>query len=371
MIVVLELLIVLAGLAATAILFYHIPVLPAVKGKITHPPTVSVIIPARDEERTLPLLLGDLKKQTLPVFEVICVDDASHDHTASIAQAYGARVVRLNTKPEGWMGKTWACQNGADVAKGELLLFLDADVRLESDGIQTLLQTYLQQECPLSVQPYHTTKRWVEQLSLLFNLVQTGANGMALPKPMVTGLFGPVILLSRQDYQAVGEHRGVCTSVAEDMVLGMRLRKAGLPFRLYVGSQSVSFRMYAGGLRALLQGWTKNMASGAAHIPKRVFALTFVWITSLLSVPLQLVKHAVWQNWGWVTVYAVLYLVWVSVLTILAKKIGRFRWIAIALHPVLTLTLLGVFVVSAVKKVFGFPTIWKGRAVETREKRCD
>ncbi len=210
------------------------------------------------------MLLADLSAQTLHNFEIICIDDGSEDSTGQIALENGAKLITLKSKPEGWMGKSWACQNGADAVTGELLLFLDADVRLGPEGISNLLTAYLQQGSTVSVQPYHNTEKIYEQLSMIFNLVQIAANGTALPKPRNIGLYGPVILISRQDYEKAGGHRRVKSSVVDDMALGSQLIKADLNFSLYVGKSDISFRMYADGLPSLLQGWVKNIATGAA-----------------------------------------------------------------------------------------------------------
>ena len=365
--ILIEFAIALAGLAVTAVIFYRFPTLPTVCKAHLDYPTVSIIIPARNEEHNLQLLLADLNAQTIPAFEVICVDDDSEDSTAQIALTYGAKLISLSTKPDGWTGKSWACKNGADTATGMLLLFLDADVRLGPEGIRTLLSAYLQEGCTISVQPYHKTVKMYEQLSIMFNLVQIAANGTALPKQRSVGLYGPIILISRQAYEKAGGHESVKTSVVDDMALGSQLKKAGLRFRLYVGNHEISFRMYASGLRSLLQGWVKNMATGAAKTPAPVFIMVFLWITSLISVPLQIVKFTIMMNWPWLMVYSVLYIVWVCLLVVLTRRIGQFHVWALILYPILMLFLVGVIVVSAFKRLLHLEVTWKGRSIRTDE----
>lgn len=367
-VILIEFSIVLAGMAITAILFNRFPVLPDATSDTLKPPSVSVIIPARNEESNLPLLLKDLSEQKLQATEIIVVDDASEDATSQVAIENGARLIRLDSKPEGWTGKTWACKHGADAAKGELLLFLDADVRLGKDGIRALVQAYLKENSAISVQPYHITEKMYEQFSIFFNLIQIAANGTTLPKPLNIGLYGPVILISGQDYKKSGGHESVRKSIVEDLALGAQLRKTGVPFRLFIGNQSVSFRMYANGFRALIQGWTKNIASGAARTPLALFAMVFLWIASLLSVPVQMIKTTMSANWTWLIIYSTLYLIWVIVVALLAKHIGRFKRWTIIVYPVLMLMMSGVFVISAIKKLFGLKVKWKGREIETGEK---
>lgn len=207
------------GIAFTALLFYQFPKLPPAKTGNDFP-TVSIIIPARNEEKNLQLLLEDLKTQSLKPHEIICVNDDSSDNTATVAQTHGATLINLHGKPEGWTGKTWACQNGADLASGSLLLFLDADVRLGRDGLARLVQTNQAADCTISVQPFHTAREPYEQFSFLFNLVQIAANGTTLPLKTNIGVHGPVLLIAEADYAQIGGHASVSQCIVEDMVLG-------------------------------------------------------------------------------------------------------------------------------------------------------
>lgn len=359
---IIELLIVLLGLAVTPILFYRFPRIARTNPK-DDLPLLSVIIPARNEATSLPLLLGDLRNQTYQTFEIICGDDDSSDGTAQIAEAFGAKVISLHNKPAGWMGKTWACHNGAAAAQGELLLFLDADVRLGQDAIQRLLATYSEERCTLSVQPYHATERWYEQCSLLFNLIQIAANGTALKRPKSLGLCGPVILMARTDYRKIGGHESVRNRIVEDVALGQRLKSAALPYRLFVGDETIAYRMYPLGIRSLFQGWIKNIAAGAGKTPRILFGMVFLWITAMTSVPIQAVRYAVSKNLPWFILYVVLYFLWVGILFSLSRGAGCFRWPAIVLYPILVSVLLVIFSISLVKTLFGMKVVWKDRRI--------
>jgi len=168
------------GLAVSRILFRRFPTLPTATDGVSAS-HLSIIIPARNEAQTLPGLLTDLARQTLPPLEILCVNDASTDDTAAIAAAHGATVIQAANRPAGWLGKPWACECGARAARGELLLFIDADVRLAPSALAALMSAYSQSKAVLSVQPYHSVGGGYEQLALLFNLIQTGANGTCLP----------------------------------------------------------------------------------------------------------------------------------------------------------------------------------------------
>ncbi len=360
--------IVLLGFIAAAILFFRFPRLPEKRLKLEQVPPISVIIPARNEEKNLPLLLSDLRAQTLVPFEIICVDDASTDATAQIALDFGVKLISLTEKPAGWTGKTWACQNGADRAESDLLLFLDADVRLQKDGLARIFQAYAESRCTVSVQPYHRTQKLYEQFSLPFNLLQHAGNGTALPKPRNLGLFGPVILIPKADYIAIGGHKSARTSVVEDMTLGENLKKSGRAYRLFVGDNDVAFRMYGGGLGDLLRGWVKNIATGASKTPAYSIFLIIFWIASMLTPPIQIVRYAAAGDLLFTALFSLLYLFWVIALTVLSRRVGRFLFPAVLLYPVLLAVMLGIFSVSGFNKIFGLNVRWKGRAVPTREK---
>lgn len=368
------------GLVASWILFYHFPGLerddPQDLGKKM--PRLSIIIPARNEEQNLALLLGDLQKQQVDIHEIICVDDGSSDQTAKIATALGARLITSAPKPAGWLGKSWACQQGGVVASGVLLLFLDADVRLSPTGIGKLLKAYQSTGRVVSVMPYHQIENKTEALSLFFNCIQMGANGLGLPAerdqkkpsnnqksshPYQIGLYGPVILISRADYLTVGGHTAIKDSIVDDIALGEKLREKDIPFALFLGDHDVSYRMYRGGLRELIQGWTKNQAAGVSKTPLLLIGLVFFWITAVASAPLYLVLNLVGQQWLEAGIMAACYGIWVLELTRIARHIGSFSVIDIVCYPLLLFFYLLIFLRSLAKKILGRPVIWKDREI--------
>ena len=355
-----DLIVILLGLCASALLFWRIPRLP--RGGKPSPLRLSIIIPARNEEKTLPLLLQDLAMQSYTPHEIIVVNDDSGDETESVARAHGALVVSLRGKPGGWVGKSWACQQGALTATGNSFLFLDADVRLAPDGLSRLAAAY-EAHGAVSVQPYHATRRWYEQGALVFNLVQIAANGSALPRQIDLGLFGPVIALSRADYFAIGGHEQVKSAIVEDMALAEQLRKAHIPFRIFVGDSGISFRMYPAGFPLLWQGFSKNLATGAAKTPFGLFLLVTLFLASMTSVALNL-SVTLSSGSPLVWLYAALYGLWVMILFLVSARIGKFRAFAVLLYPLPLLVFFAVFLHSSFIRLFHGKVKWKGRAIE-------
>jgi hypothetical protein len=171
----------------------------AVGADSPHGRSVAVVVPARDEEASLPHLLTSLRLLSPPVDEVVVVDDASTDATSSVARDAGATVLDPGEPPAGWTGKAWACQVGADATRADLLLFLDADTVLSPDALGGLLELHARRGGLVSVQPFHTPVRPYEQLSSYFNVVSLMASdafraGDHAPAPMA---FGPCLLTTR------------------------------------------------------------------------------------------------------------------------------------------------------------------------------
>ena len=326
---------------------------------------LSVIIPARNEEANLPLLLRGLQGQSRRPDEIICVDDCSTDRTAAIATAFGAELVTIGDKPDGWLGKPWACQQGAKKASGDFFLFLDADLRLGVEALSRLMSEAQRGASVISVQPFHCVENNYENISLFFNLIQVAANGVGMPwRPREVGLFGPLILISRADYEAIGGHEAVRLDVAEDLALGGILRKKGIGFRLFLGDADIRFRMYGQGLSRLVEGWTKNFSTGAAATPPPLFVAVFLWVMAGLSIVIELARGFLAARPAYIAASAALYLAYALHLRLTARRFGDFRRWAIALYPVWLAAFLLIFLKSFASKRLGKKVVWKGRDIE-------
>jgi 4,4'-diaponeurosporenoate glycosyltransferase len=327
---------------------------------------VSVVIPARNEEASLPHLLASLARQTRPPDEVIVVDDASEDATAALAAAGGAQVLVAPRVPPGWLGKPNACHHGVGHARGDLLVFLDADVVLAPDAIERLVSSWCRQGGLVSVQPAHRTLRAYEQLSAVCNLVAMMGTGAFTGRPRRAGrvdmAFGPCLAVSRDVYDLVGGHAhpDVRDKAAEDVALARRVRATGQAVQAYAGGDVVGFRMYPGGARQLVNGWSKMLAGGSVAAPIVPALATAVWVTGAL----QAVGDGVRAVRGPHRLrHAAVYLAWVAEMHWLLRRVGRWRPWTAAAFPVPLVAFVGLWARSAVLALSGRPTRWRGRAV--------
>ncbi len=236
-----------------------------------HGPLVSVLIPARDEAARIGRCLEGLAGQRYRSFEVIVVDDHSTDGTAGLACSYAGRLPALTVLPgaplpEGWAGKCWACWQAAQLARGEWLLFLDADVLPRPELLAALVaRATAGQRDLLTLMPLLLLGSPAERIVLpAFFALLYGLYPLQLvsdPRSPIAFANGPCLLIRRAAYAAVGGHQAVRASILEDTELGQRVKAAGYRLEAAGAPDLIAVRMYAG-WASLAEGLTKNAVAG-------------------------------------------------------------------------------------------------------------
>ncbi len=330
-------------------------------------PRVSIIIPARNEELNLPVLLASIRRQTVLPDEVIVADDSSSDDTACVARQAICTVVTVPALPQGWQGKSWACWNGALQASGDVLVFLDADTSLADDALEILTRHFMPSQSPLSVQPHHAIVKPYENLSLFFNIVEMMGSGIGLPwkatheSPL---FFGPCQMMTKADYFACGGHSAGSHAVLDDVQLGRNLAAKGLARRNFIGKGVVSFRMYPDGVASIVEGWSKNFASGSVSTSLLTLMLATLWVAGVGASLMAFASAAGQPLWPMLAMYAAygVQIGW------MATKVGRFWWLTAAFYPVAYLFFLSVFIWSLFLTFVIGRVRWKGRTLDIRRR---
>jgi 4,4'-diaponeurosporenoate glycosyltransferase len=353
--------VVAVGLLSGALLLARLPRLGPAGPASTS--AVSVVIPARDEETRLPRLLESLAHQEVRPLEVVVVDDGSRDATAEVARRAGARLVEAPDLPDGWLGKPWACHVGARDAQGDVLVFLDADVWLAPDALARLVSAHgdATPDGLLSLQPYHEVRRPHEQLSAVCNTVSVLASGMAsISSPATVGVaFGPCLVTRVADLRAVGGFEAVAGEVVEDVALAAAYRATGRTVVCLGGGDTVRFRMYPDGLASLVEGWTKNLAGGAARAAPWPLIGAVAWVSAGLAITASAIgdpSPAVAAAW---TLYG-------AELWWMLRRLGSFHPVTAALFPIPLLAFVGLFARSAFVRALHRPVAWRGRRLDLR-----
>jgi glycosyltransferase involved in cell wall biosynthesis len=232
---------------------------------VSERPTVSVIVPARNEEACLGACLESLAAQTQVSFEIIVVDDESTDRTREIAKSFaGVRVVEPAPLPPGWIGKNNALVAGAREARGEWLLFTDADTVHRAGSLARSLEEAQQQKAALlSYSPEQEVHGFWEKAVMPVIFAELASSyrpsDVSDPASSAAAANGQYILISREAYDATGGHAAIAASLLEDVALARAVKASGRKIFFRYGKDAVRTRMYRS-FAQLKEGWTKNLA---------------------------------------------------------------------------------------------------------------
>ena len=212
-------------------------------------PKVSIILPARNEEKFLGECLDSLVKQDYENYEIIVIDDSSEDKTGEIISEYTKKYPKIipvsaKPKPDGWMGKNWACMEGYGKATGELLLFTDADTK-HAKNVITLAVSHLNSfglDALSAIPKMLTFDFWTNiTLPMISTFLHTRFSALNVNNPAKkTGyFFGSFFILKKTTYQEVGTHEGVKQEIIEDGALGKKVKDAGYKMKMVRGEHLI------------------------------------------------------------------------------------------------------------------------------------
>ena len=236
-------------------------------------PSLSVLIPARNERKRISPCLKSLLRSNDSQLEILVLDDHSSDGTSELVQDLARQNPRLRLLqgkdlPPGWTGKAWACHQLANEAQGEYLLFIDADTRLADLTLPQAVDHARREKADLlSLWPYLESKTWSERLVIpfvhLFILLYL-PHWMGGRSASLGAANGQFLLFRREAYEKIGGHTAVRGHLVEDIALARKMRAAGLRVLNRDGTNPnqpialVRCRMYDH-FRDLWDGFTKNL----------------------------------------------------------------------------------------------------------------
>lgn len=364
------LVIIVLSIAAGFLMLWRIPLAQKKDGSMAGTDGISVIIPARNEAVRIVPLLKSLQNQNRQPKEIIVVDDDSKDQTAAVAERFGAKVVTTDKAEGTWTGKSAACWRGAQVAEGEWLLFLDADVSFDDPDALGRLAAAFEAEGGtgiLSLQPYHTVKKLYENMSAIFNIIVMAGMNVFTPlgtRIRVAGSFGPCILCPREEYFKSGGHEKVRDAVMDDLELGEAFMQLGYPVRCYGGRGLISFRMYPEGFGQLLEGWTKNFATASQSTHPFVMALVILWIGGGFTAFPMLIGSVLAGSAIWLAISVAAYIAYMLQIGWLSRRTGDFRFVIFMVFPLLSLFFTAVFLWSLYLTKVRKTVSWRGRKIK-------
>ncbi len=347
-------------------------------------PLVSLIVPARNEEKNIRRCVDALLAQDYPNLEIIVLDDRSNDDTPAILAelcARDPRLVRLPgvELPQGWAGKPHALYQASEVAQGEWLLFIDADTYLEPNAVSASLSSASKTGADLyTIMTEQIMGSFWEKtvMPLVMTALSVGfsPNRVNDPKTRDAIANGQYILIKRAVYDAIGGHKKLHNLIVEDKAISEQVKWNG--FRLIVadGRGVAKTRMYTS-LPQMWEGWTKNIYLGLSDRPGLMVLGVFGAFLALMAavmLPLWPALGLAWLAGGggwmavaviWESIFAwsvILYFRWRT-----ARQMGISGWYAVT-TPLGAGVFAAMMFSSAWKVLSGQGVTWKGRLYDPK-----
>ncbi len=339
-------------------------------------PLTSIVVPARDEARSIEACVRSLLAQDWLNFELIVVDDRSTDATPAILERLAKedrrlKVVRGEELAPGWVGKSWALHQGVQHATGEWLLFTDADSHHNPRGVASAL--YFARRAHVDALSIATSQEfgsfWERAtLPSILGLVlfATGPFG-AINDPAKTKnaiVNGQYLLVKHLVYEALGGHAALRGEIAEDLAFARRLKRDGR-FRLLLaaGERLASVRMYRS-LGEIWSGFTKNAYFGAGSVPGLIAGASF--LLAISAAPPVLAARAIRRKeWGEAleaiacSAATIAAAGWAFERTHLPRRLGLYQPLGTALFAAIAAN-------SALRVLSGRGVAWRGRSYSGR-----
>ncbi len=342
-----------------------------------------MIIPARNEEVNIARVVRSLANQP-GLREIIVVDDQSADRTGEILVSLKAefprlRTLRLESLPEGWMGKTYAAAQGARAATGDCLLFTDADTEHRPGSLAELLQRAEDESADLlSLSPGQETPTWWEKSIIPLVYVRLASlfrfEDVSDPQSPAAAANGQYVLVRREVYERSGGHEAVKSAILEDVELARRIKALGGKLLFLPGALWVRTRMYQS-FREMWQGWTKNLyLLYGGNVPRMLAAVAGLWILDVLP-PVAFVAACSWVALARPSRLAILAAIALFLIALArqwnyGKALGELGFDPdLANYQLIGATLLGGLMLNSLRAHQGAGGIdWKGRHCATKGK---
>jgi len=342
--------------------------------KAEFPEPVSVLVPARNEERVLDGFIRNVLASQGVELELVVLDDASTDSTAERVSQWSdcdprVRLVHGKKLPQGWCGKQHACYQLAESARFDTFLFLDADVTVQPDAIARSVAFLNQSKIDLgSGFPHQETPTVAGWLLLpLIHFVLLGYLPLSRSRlsndPSLAAGCGQLFITTRSAYYAAGGHAVIKSSLHDGIMLPRAFRKAGLRTDIFDASDIASCRMYETN-RDVLQGITKNATEGIGA-PKTIVPFTILLGGGVIAPTLLLACMFTGISQSWITMIGTLSGLALSYFPRI-MTLSRFRQStgSVCFHPLAVGMFLTVQWFALGRRMLGIKTSWKGRSLK-------
>ncbi|MGI0096845.1 MAG: glycosyltransferase [Nitrosopumilaceae archaeon] len=361
--------------------FRDTPYLDKFDSKVHINPKVSVIVPARNEEKFISKCLDSLLNQDYQNYEIVAIDDSSEDSTGQIIKKYAEKYSKIihvsaRPKPEDWMGKNWACMEGYKKATGDLLLCTDSDTKY-SQNVISLAVAHLESAKidALTVIPKMLClDNWTKiTLPMLSTFLHTRFSAIRVNDPSKkTGyFFGSFFIIKKAVYEAIGTHEGVKHEIIEDGALGKKVKESGFKLKMVRGEHLLE-AVWARNWSTLWNGLKRLMVP--LYLQNNTIAIgIFFAVLFLLFMPFPILFYAMVFFDGTISftillISSILAFCLVYFAGIIdATKGLQIKWIYSLLAPVGSFIVVAGFLMGMLQAKSKTAVLWKGRSYSMKE----
>ena len=343
-------------------------------------PLVSILIPARNEEKNISRCLKMILKQDYPNFEVIVLDDNSCDKTYEIVEEFSKKDQRVKIfkgaqLKNGWMGKNYACHQLSRYANGSYLIFTDADTLHVGNSIAHSINSLMYHKLDaLSVYPRQIMVTIHERMSVSFiNFAIILFMPLLLVKkargPLFATAIGQFFLFEREAYFKMGGHEVVKGEILEDIHISKAVKKAGYKFMVFDGKNDIYCRMYRN-LKEVIVGFNRFIFA-AFDFNTVMIAICFFFLLVLFLMPFIYLPLGFFVfDWSGLPINLLIYQI-IVVLIIRTTLAIRFKskMFDILLHPLMMVYIFALAISSILHAKTGMGILWKGRTYEGKSQK--
>ena len=345
----------------------------------TNSKLVSILIPARNEEDVIESTIKSITNQSYQNYELIILDDNSSDATKSIIQKHAKlnhKIEQINGSPlpSGWLGKNWACHQLSEKAKGEYILFIDADTNIDKFILQDSIIALQKEKIDLltlvpgrdtKLIADHAMKKIISWFIVCWLPMKLAIN---LNAPFLSATFGQFMLFKKSSFTQIGGFIAIKDSPVDDFQLGRNIKRSLFKWMLYDAAFRITTRTYNTN-KELISGYSKNIFPALGYSIS-IFLIIFLILLSFVlgsTLPIALYFLGLLHNQELIllciTLLILLFISW-EIVTI------RFKYSIFTpfSFPILISLVLLLALRSFIDNVF-YSLTWKGRSYKTDKKK--
>ncbi len=342
-------------------------------------PLISILIPARNEEENIKRCIISLTKQDYDNIEILVLDDGSTDNTSKIVKELSEKDGRIKlykgeTLKEGWGGKSYACHQLSKQARGDYLIFTDADTLHFPNSISGAVACLLRYGLgALSIFSKQIMVTMHERMMVPFgNYIILCLMPIYLIRKAKNALFcvaiGQFMLFKREVYKKIGGHKSVKGEILEDIKISKLVKRCGYKFMIFDGRNNVYCRMYRN-FREVVKGYSKVLFA-VFDYKIYMISIAIVLVSAVFLFPFLMLPLGILFDWPIVITELIILQIAIILITKIILSIRfKCRAVDILLHPVAVIYLILIAINSVFSTIIGVGIDWKGRIYDVRKER--